>query len=100
MSENVSLLVEPTEGEDVSRSISVLRLTLWIRLQEEEEEEEEDDDDDDADEDYTAPGGNSTAAGGSSQPAAQTEWTCPQCQTTFTDNDDYLGHVKLEHGKV
>ncbi|XP_036948427.1 zinc finger protein 687b isoform X2 [Acanthopagrus latus] len=71
----------------------------WGREQEEEEEEEEEDDDDDADEDYAAPGGNSTAAGGSSQPAAQTEWTCPQCQTTFTDNDDYLGHVKLEHGK-
>ncbi|KAG8005281.1 hypothetical protein GBF38_011265 [Nibea albiflora] len=67
----------------------------WGREQEEEEEEEEDDDDDDADEDYEAPG-----AGGSAQPPAQTEWTCPQCQTTFTDNDDYLGHVKMEHGKV
>lgn len=71
----------------------------WGREQE-EEEEEEDDDDDDADEDYEAPGNHSTAAGGSSQPAAQTEWTCPQCQTTFTDNEDYLSHVKMEHGKV
>ncbi|TKS88327.1 Zinc finger protein 687b [Collichthys lucidus] len=69
----------------------------WGREQEEEEEEEEDDDDDDADEDYEAPG--ATATGGSTQPPAQTEWTCPQCQTTFTDNDDYLGHVKMEHGK-
>lgn len=71
----------------------------WGREQEEEEEEEEDDDDDDADEDYEAPGNHSTSAGGSTQPAPQTEWTCPQCQTTFTDNDDYLSHVKMEHGK-
>lgn len=71
----------------------------WGREQE-EEEEEEDDDDDDADEDYEAPGGHSTSAGGSSHPSAQTEWTCPQCQTTFTDNEDYLSHVKMEHGKV
>lgn len=72
----------------------------WGREQEEEEEEEEDDDDDDADEDYEAPGAHTPATGGSTQPPAQTEWTCPQCQTTFTDNDDYLGHVKMEHGKV
>ncbi|XP_019119837.1 zinc finger protein 687b isoform X1 [Larimichthys crocea] len=71
----------------------------WGREQEEEEEEEEDDDDDDADEDYEAPGAHTPATGGSTQPPAQTEWTCPQCQTTFTDNDDYLGHVKMEHGK-
>lgn len=71
----------------------------WGREQDEEEEEEEDDDDD-GDEDYEAPGANSTAPGGSSHPPAQTEWTCPQCQTTFTDNDDYLSHVKMEHGKV
>ena len=71
----------------------------WGRDQE-EEEEEEDDEDDDADDDFEAPGGNSTAPGGSSQPPAPTEWTCPQCQTTFTDNDDYLSHVKTEHGKV
>ncbi|XP_033980729.1 zinc finger protein 687b isoform X2 [Trematomus bernacchii] len=70
----------------------------WGRDQE-EEEEEEDDEDDDADDDFEAPGGNSTAPGGSSQPPAPTEWTCPQCQTTFTDNDDYLSHVKTEHGK-
>ncbi|KAF3834070.1 hypothetical protein F7725_025274 [Dissostichus mawsoni] len=63
----------------------------WGRDQE-EEEEEEDDEDDDADDDFEAPGGNSTAPGGSSQPPAPTEWTCPQCQTTFTDNDDYLSH--------
>lgn len=73
----------------------------WGREQEEEEEdEEEDDEDDDADEDYAAPGGHAAPAAGSSQPAPFTEWTCPQCQTTFTDNDDYLSHVKLEHGKV
>lgn len=71
----------------------------WGREQEEEEEEEEDEDDD-GDEDYEAPGGHSAAAGGSSQPSAPTEWTCPQCQTTFTDNEDYLSHVKMEHGKV
>lgn len=65
----------------------------WGREQEEEEEEEEDDEEDDGDDDYEAPGS-------SSQPSAQTEWTCPQCQTTFTDNDDYLSHVKMEHGKV
>ncbi|XP_034561523.1 zinc finger protein 687b isoform X1 [Notolabrus celidotus] len=64
----------------------------WGRDQEEEEEEEEEDEDDDGDEDYEAPGS-------SNQPAPQTEWTCPQCQTTFTDNDDYLSHVKTEHGK-
>uniref|UniRef100_A0A3P8SG33 Zinc finger protein 687b n=1 Tax=Amphiprion percula TaxID=161767 RepID=A0A3P8SG33_AMPPE len=70
----------------------------WGREQEEEEEEEEEEEDDDGDEDYEAPG-HSTAAGGSSHPAAQTEWTCPQCQATYTDNEDYLSHVKMEHGK-
>ncbi|XP_019957506.2 zinc finger protein 687b isoform X1 [Paralichthys olivaceus] len=68
----------------------------WGREQE-EEEEDDDDDDDDADEDYEAPG--ATSAGGSSHLSAQTEWTCPQCQSTFTDNDNYLSHVKTEHGK-
>ncbi|XP_028253873.1 zinc finger protein 687b isoform X2 [Parambassis ranga] len=95
----------------------------WGREQEEEEEEEEEDDDDDADEDYEAPGGHSAVAaaaaaaaaassstgggggaaaagaGGSSHPSTQTEWTCPQCQTTFSDNEDYQSHVKMEHGK-
>ncbi|XP_029370577.1 zinc finger protein 687b isoform X1 [Echeneis naucrates] len=71
----------------------------WGREQEEEEEEEEDDDDDEGDEDYAAPGGNTASAAGSSHPSTPTEWTCPQCQTTFTDNDDYLSHVRMEHGK-
>ncbi|XP_068189340.1 zinc finger protein 687b isoform X2 [Antennarius striatus] len=72
----------------------------WGREQEEEdEEEEEEDDDDEGDEDYNAPGSHPTSAGGGAQPSAPTEWTCPQCQTTFTDNDDYLSHVKMEHGK-
>ncbi|XP_072227259.1 zinc finger protein 687b isoform X2 [Leuresthes tenuis] len=83
----------------------------WGREQEEEEEEEEDDDDDEGDEDYEAPGGHTgaaaaaaaaatTAAGPSSgHSSGPTEWTCPQCQTTFTDNEDYLSHVKMEHGK-
>ncbi|KAF7670086.1 hypothetical protein LDENG_00056640 [Lucifuga dentata] len=71
----------------------------WGREQEEEEEEEEEEEDDDADEDYEAPGTVSSSAAGSSHPTTQTEWTCPQCQTTFTDSEDYLSHVKLEHGK-
>ncbi|XP_047461633.1 zinc finger protein 687b isoform X3 [Mugil cephalus] len=69
----------------------------WGREQEEEEEEEEEEDDDD--DDYEAPGSHSTGTGAASQPSAQTEWTCPQCQSTFTDNDEYLSHVKMEHGK-
>ncbi|XP_053717464.1 zinc finger protein 687b [Synchiropus splendidus] len=73
---------ENSDGED------------WGREQEDEDDEE--DEDDDADDDYEAPGSQSASAGSSS---AQTDWTCPQCQTTFTDNDDYLSHVKLEHGK-
>lgn len=82
---------ENSDGED------------WGREQEEDEEEEDDDDDDDdddADEDYSAPGSHSASAGGGTQPAGPTEWTCPQCQTVFTDNEEYLGHVKMEHGKV
>ncbi|XP_038135251.1 zinc finger protein 687b isoform X2 [Cyprinodon tularosa] len=71
----------------------------WGREQEEEEEEEEDDDDE-GDEDYEAPGGQSGGGtGGSGHSTAVNEWTCPQCQTTFTDNDDYQSHVKMEHGK-
>lgn len=77
---------ENSDGED------------WGREQEEEEEEDDDEDDDDGDEDYPAPGSHS--GGGASQPAGPTEWTCPQCQNTFTDNEEYLGHVKMEHGKV
>ncbi|MEQ2207922.1 hypothetical protein XENOCAPTIV_021095 [Xenoophorus captivus] len=72
----------------------------WGREQEEEEDEEEDEDDDEGDEDYEAPGGQSASgAGVSSHSSAVNEWTCPQCQTTFTDNEDYLSHVKMEHGK-
>lgn len=67
----------------------------WGREQE-EEEEEENEEDDEGDEDYEAPGGNPAAAGGS----GPTEWTCAQCQTTFTDNEEYQSHVKTEHGKV
>ncbi|XP_047238744.1 zinc finger protein 687b isoform X2 [Girardinichthys multiradiatus] len=71
----------------------------WGREQE-EEEDEEDEDDDEGDEDYEAPGGQSASgAGVSSHSSAVNEWTCPQCQTTFTDNEDYLSHVKMEHGK-
>uniref|UniRef100_A0A8C6S479 Zinc finger protein 687b n=1 Tax=Neogobius melanostomus TaxID=47308 RepID=A0A8C6S479_9GOBI len=43
-------------------------------------------------EDYEAPGSHTVTAN-------PTEWTCPQCQTTFTDNEDFLSHVKMEHGK-
>lgn len=63
----------------------------WGREQEDEEEEDEEDDDD-GDEDYEAPGSHAVSAN-------QSEWTCPQCQTTFTDNEDFLSHVKMEHGK-
>lgn len=80
---------ENSDGED------------WGRDQEDDEDDEEDDDeDDDADEDYEAPGNHQSPAAGGSQASAPTEWTCPQCQTTFSDNDDYLSHVKMEHGKV
>ncbi|KAM4630026.1 zinc finger protein 687b isoform 2-T2 [Polymixia lowei] len=71
----------------------------WGRDQEEEEEEEEEEEDDDGDEDYAAPGGLSGPLEGSSHPSATSEWTCPQCHSTFTDNEDYLSHVKTEHGK-
>ncbi|XP_061521182.1 zinc finger protein 687b isoform X2 [Phycodurus eques] len=68
----------------------------WGRDQEEEEEdEEEEEEDDDGDEDYEGPGSGVVGA----TPGAPTEWTCPQCQSTFTDNEDYLSHVKMEHGK-
>ncbi|XP_054909773.1 zinc finger protein 687b isoform X1 [Poeciliopsis prolifica] len=71
----------------------------WGREQE-EEDEEEDDDDDEGDEDYEAPAGQSSgSAGVGGHSSAVSEWTCPQCQTTFTDNEDYLSHVKMEHGK-
>lgn len=80
---------ENSDGED------------WGRDQEDEEDEEEDDDeDDDADEDYEAPGNHQPSGAGGSQTSTPTAWTCPQCQTTFSDNDDYLSHVKMEHGKV
>uniref|UniRef100_A0A3P8V9X8 Zinc finger protein 687b n=1 Tax=Cynoglossus semilaevis TaxID=244447 RepID=A0A3P8V9X8_CYNSE len=72
----------------------------WGREQEEEEEEEDDEEEEGADDDYEAPGNRSSATGGSGQPSSQTEWTCPQCQSMFTDSDDYLTHVKMEHGKV
>uniref|UniRef100_A0A3Q2YIP5 Zinc finger protein 687b n=1 Tax=Hippocampus comes TaxID=109280 RepID=A0A3Q2YIP5_HIPCM len=68
----------------------------WGRDHEEEEDDdEEEEDDDDGDEDYEGPGSGTAGAA----PGAPTEWTCPQCQSTFTDNDDYISHVKLEHGK-
>lgn len=85
---------ENSDGED------------WGREQEDEEEEDdedddddEDDEDDDADEDYEAPGNHQSPGAAGSQASTPTEWTCPQCQTTFADSDDYLSHVKMEHGK-
>ncbi|CAL8295080.1 unnamed protein product [Merluccius merluccius] len=57
----------------------------WGRDREDEEEEEEEEED--------------SSGGGGDDLEAPSEWTCPQCQATFTDNDDYLSHVKMEHGK-
>uniref|UniRef100_A0A1A8SB56 Zinc finger protein 687b n=1 Tax=Nothobranchius rachovii TaxID=451742 RepID=A0A1A8SB56_9TELE len=71
----------------------------WGREQEEEEEEEDEEDDDEGDEDYEAPGGHPAAAANPAAASVATEWTCPQCQNTFTDNDDYQSHVKMEHSK-
>lgn len=80
---------ENSDGED------------WGREQEEEEgDDDDDDDDDDQDEDYEAPGSHSASVGGGVQPTSLTEWTCPQCQASFTDNEEYLSHVKMEHSKV
>lgn len=64
----------------------------WGREQDDEEEEEEEEDDDDGDEDYEAPGTHMVSPN-------QSEWTCPQCQASFMDNEDFLSHVKMEHGK-
>nr|XP_054601126.1 zinc finger protein 687b isoform X1 [Nothobranchius furzeri] len=71
----------------------------WGREQEEEEEEEDDEEDDEGDEDYEAPGGHPAAAANPAAASVATEWTCPQCQNTFTDNEDYQSHVKMEHSK-
>ncbi|XP_057683711.1 zinc finger protein 687b [Corythoichthys intestinalis] len=68
----------------------------WGRDNEDDDDdEEEEEEDDDGDEDYEGPGSGSVGL----TAGAPTEWTCPQCQSVFTDNEDYLSHVKTEHGK-
>ncbi|XP_059898713.1 zinc finger protein 687b isoform X3 [Gadus macrocephalus] len=60
----------------------------WGRDREDDEEEEEEEEEEE-----------DSSGGGGEDFEAPSEWTCPQCQATFTDNDDYLSHVKMEHGK-
>ncbi|KAI1885958.1 hypothetical protein AGOR_G00209110 [Albula goreensis] len=31
---------------------------------------------------------------------APSEWTCRQCQTRYTDRDEFVSHMRKEHGKV
>ncbi|XP_067111416.1 zinc finger protein 687b [Osmerus mordax] len=69
----------------------------WGRDQEEEEEEEEEEEgDDDADEDYEAPGSQSSTMDVGSHVG---ERNCQQCQKSFADREEYISHIKTEHGK-
>ncbi|KAI5607785.1 zinc finger protein 687b [Silurus asotus] len=55
--------------------------------EERENEEEEEDDNDEEDQPSSPDSGSST------------EWRCRECKTRYTDRDDYIDHMKNEHGK-
>ncbi|KAJ8273545.1 hypothetical protein GJAV_G00102820 [Gymnothorax javanicus] len=69
----------------------------------EEEEDEEDGEeggdgegaDEDADDILSSP--ESGAAG--SRSGLPAEWSCRQCQSSYTDRDEYIAHMRKEHGK-
>ncbi|XP_070996071.1 zinc finger protein 687b-like isoform X1 [Oncorhynchus clarkii lewisi] len=66
----------------------------WGRDQEEEEGEEE------GGEDYEEPENQSSSMEVGSHRGTISEWSCQQCQKTFTQSDDYISHMKTEHGKT
>ncbi|CDQ56657.1 unnamed protein product [Oncorhynchus mykiss] len=67
----------------------------WGRDQEEEEEGEEE-----GGEDYEEPENQSSSMEVGSHRGTISEWSCQQCQKTFTQSDDYISHMKTEHGKT
>uniref|UniRef100_A0A4W5JKF8 Zinc finger protein 687b n=1 Tax=Hucho hucho TaxID=62062 RepID=A0A4W5JKF8_9TELE len=69
----------------------------WGRDQEEEEEEEEEEGEEEGDEDYENQSSSMEAGSHSGTPS---EWKCQQCQKSFTQSDDYISHMKTEHGKA
>ncbi|KAG9279368.1 zinc finger protein 687b-like [Astyanax mexicanus] len=54
-----------------------------------EEKEEEEDEDDDNDEEEEQP---------SSPESESMEWRCKKCKTRFSEREDYIDHMKMEHG--
>ncbi|KAK6327246.1 hypothetical protein J4Q44_G00028910 [Coregonus suidteri] len=70
----------------------------WGRDQEEEEEEEEGEEE--GDEDYEEPENQSSSIEVGSHRGTPSEWSCQQCQKSFTQSDDYISHMKTEHGKA
>ncbi|KAL0962536.1 hypothetical protein UPYG_G00341390 [Umbra pygmaea] len=69
----------------------------WGREQE-EDDEEEDGGDEEEDEDYEQPEAQpSSTEINSGNPS---EWSCQQCQKSFAQSDDYVCHMKTEHGKA
>ncbi|KAM9420040.1 zinc finger protein 687b isoform 1-T4 [Salvelinus alpinus] len=72
----------------------------WGRDQEEEEEEEEEEGEEEGDEDYEKPENQSSSMEAGSHRGTPSEWSCQQCQKSFTQSDDYISHMKTEHGKA
>ncbi|XP_041738744.1 zinc finger protein 687b isoform X2 [Coregonus clupeaformis] len=65
-----------------------------------EEEEEEEGGEEEGDEDYEEPENQSSSVGVGSHRGTTSEWSCQQCQKSFTKSDDYISHMKTEHGKA
>ncbi|KAJ8335070.1 hypothetical protein SKAU_G00407090 [Synaphobranchus kaupii] len=84
---------ESSDGED------------WGGDQEEDDEDEEEEDGDEggdgegADEDPDdAPSSPESGLAGS-RPGMPADWSCRQCQTRYAERDDYISHMRKEHGK-
>lgn len=56
---------------------------------EERENEEEEEEDNDEEDQPSSP-----------DSASSMEWRCRECKTRYTDRDDYIDHMKKEHGTV
>uniref|UniRef100_A0A674DC16 Zinc finger protein 687b n=1 Tax=Salmo trutta TaxID=8032 RepID=A0A674DC16_SALTR len=52
------------------------------------------------DEDYEKPENQSSSMEAGSHRGTPSEWSCQQCQKSFTQSDDYISHMKTEHGKA
>ncbi|KAJ8386471.1 hypothetical protein AAFF_G00169410 [Aldrovandia affinis] len=64
------------------------------------EDEDEDDGDEGGDREAGEEDGDDAPSSPESHPGVPAEWSCRQCQTRYAEREDYVSHMRKEHGKV